>query len=161
MSSHLIVGQSGESLARDYVQGLGYRILDVNFRIKMGEIDLVALDGNTVCFIEVKTRTSCIHGQPFEAVHPAKIRKLSKLALFYLKVRYRSLNVRSRFDVISILREKDAPARIQHLNCYALLDETQHTLTYVRVPYDVASAARKIREAGLPGSLATRLERGY
>jgi len=45
--------------------------------------------------------------------------------------------------------------------CYALLDETQHTLTYVRVPYDVASAARKIREAGLPGSLATRIERGY
>ena len=45
--------------------------------------------------------------------------------------------------------------------CYALLDETHHTLTYVRVPYDIASAARKIREAGLPGSLATRLERGY
>jgi diadenosine tetraphosphatase ApaH/serine/threonine PP2A family protein phosphatase len=45
--------------------------------------------------------------------------------------------------------------------CYALLDETQNTVTYVRVAYDVASAARKIREAGLPGSLATRVERGY
>jgi diadenosine tetraphosphatase ApaH/serine/threonine PP2A family protein phosphatase len=45
--------------------------------------------------------------------------------------------------------------------CYALLDETQNALTYIRVPYDIASAARKIREAGLPGSLATRIERGY
>jgi len=45
--------------------------------------------------------------------------------------------------------------------CYALLDEAQNTLTYVRVPYDVASAARKIREAGLPAVLAARLEQGY
>ncbi len=44
--------------------------------------------------------------------------------------------------------------------CYALLDETQNTLTYIRVPYDIASAARKIREAGLPNALAARLERG-
>jgi diadenosine tetraphosphatase ApaH/serine/threonine PP2A family protein phosphatase len=45
--------------------------------------------------------------------------------------------------------------------CYALLDETQNTLTYIRVPYDIASAARKIREAGLPPVLAARLEQGY
>lgn len=45
--------------------------------------------------------------------------------------------------------------------CYALLDEAQNTLTYIRVPYDVASAARKIRDAGLPPVLAARLEQGY
>jgi len=45
--------------------------------------------------------------------------------------------------------------------CYALLDETQNTITYLRVPYDIDSAARKIREAGLPGVLAVRVERGY
>lgn len=45
--------------------------------------------------------------------------------------------------------------------CYALLDETQNTVTYIRVPYDVASAARKIREAGLPAVLAARIEQGY
>ena len=45
--------------------------------------------------------------------------------------------------------------------CYALLDETQNTITYVRIAYDVASAARKIRQAGLPGVLAARLEQGY
>ena len=45
--------------------------------------------------------------------------------------------------------------------CYALLDETQNTLTYIRTPYDVASAARKIREAGLPAVLAARIEQGY
>ncbi len=45
--------------------------------------------------------------------------------------------------------------------CYALIDEAQNTLTYIRVPYDVASAARKIREAGLPPVLAARLEQGY
>lgn len=45
--------------------------------------------------------------------------------------------------------------------CYALLDDVQNTLTYIRVPYDTATAARKVRQAGLPGVLATRLERGY
>jgi len=45
--------------------------------------------------------------------------------------------------------------------CYAMLDETQNTVTYIRVPYDVASAARKIREAGLPAVLAARIEQGY
>ena len=45
--------------------------------------------------------------------------------------------------------------------CYALLDEAQNMLTYIRVPYDVASAARKIRDAGLPPVLAARLEQGY
>ena len=45
--------------------------------------------------------------------------------------------------------------------CYALLDEAQNMLTYIRVPYDVASAARKIRDAGLPAVLAARLEQGY
>lgn len=114
MSSNKIIGRGGESLAKDYVEGLGYRVLEMNFRLKMGEIDLIALDGNTVCFIEVKTRTSLIHGQPVEAVHPAKIRKLSKLAACYLKLRYRSLQVRSRFDVISILQDGSVP-RIEHL----------------------------------------------
>jgi diadenosine tetraphosphatase ApaH/serine/threonine PP2A family protein phosphatase len=45
--------------------------------------------------------------------------------------------------------------------CYALLDDEQNTLTYIRVPYDVATAARKVREAGLPAILAVRLEQGY
>ena len=45
--------------------------------------------------------------------------------------------------------------------CYALLDDLQNTLTYIRVPYDVETAARKVRAAGLPEVLAARLERGY
>ena len=113
--SNKTLGSHGEGLARQYLQSRGYQILEENFRNKIGEIDLIAQKGQTICFVEVKTRQSCAQGQPYEAVHPWKIRKLSQMAASYLKYKYYSLEVPSRFDVISILQDKEGPPDIQHI----------------------------------------------
>jgi len=113
--SNKVLGNYGEFLAKQYLQSQGYQILDVNFRNKIGEIDLIALDGKTVCFVEVKTRDSLDQGQPYEAVNAWKIRKLSQMAVSYLKYKYHSLEILSRFDVISIVRHKAGAPDIKHI----------------------------------------------
>ena len=110
-----VLGAYGEALASQYLQAQGYRILEANFRCKLGEIDLIAQDGNVICFVEVKTRRSLAYGQPFEAVHSFKIRKLTRLALIYLKYKFQSIEVPCRFDVVSIVCDPKGEARIQHL----------------------------------------------
>ena len=109
------IGSHGEVLAREYLKGQGYRILEENFRNKLGEIDLIAQDGKTICFIEVKTRQSLLQGHPYEAVNAWKIRKLSQLATSYLKYKFGSVEIFSRFDVISIIQQKDTSPTIQHI----------------------------------------------
>ena len=113
--SNKTLGRHGEALARQYLQAQGYQILEENFRNNIGEIDLIAQDGKTICFVEVKTRQSCTQGQPYEAVGPWKIRKLSQMAACYLKHKYHSLEVLSRFDVISIVQDKETPPDIKHI----------------------------------------------
>lgn len=113
--SNKTLGSYGEFLARQYLKAQGYRILEENFRNKLGEIDLIAQDGTTVCFVEVKTRQSLEQGQPYEAVTPRKVRKLSQMAASYLKYKYHSLEVPSRFDVISIVQDKETPPGIKHI----------------------------------------------
>ena len=113
--SNKTLGNYGESLAKQYLKAQGYRILEENFRNKLGEIDLIAQDGKTICFVEVKTRQNCIQGQPYEAVTAWKMRKLSQMALSYLKYKFHSLEIPSRFDVISIVQEKEAPPSIKHI----------------------------------------------
>ena len=109
------LGNYGELLAKQYLQEKGFQILDENYRNKLGEIDLIAKDGHTVCFIEVKTRQSIEQGQPYEAVNTWKIRKLSQMATFYLKHKFHTIEVNSRFDVISIVDDKKNPPAIQHI----------------------------------------------
>jgi len=113
--SNKTFGNYGESLAEQYLKDLGYRILEKNFRNKLGEIDLIVQDDKAVCFVEVKTRQSLDQGQPYEAVSPWKIRKLSQMATFYLKHKYHSLEILSRFDVISIVHDKSGSPSIQHI----------------------------------------------
>jgi len=113
--SNWSLGSYGESLALEYLKGQGYRILEKNFRNKLGEIDLIAQDGKTVCFIEVKTRKSLDQGQPYEAVTAWKIRKLSQMAMSYLKYKYRSVDISSRFDVISIVQKESKVPSVQHI----------------------------------------------
>jgi putative endonuclease len=109
------LGSYGESLAKDYLRSLGYRILEENFRNKIGEIDLIAQDGKTICFVEVKTRLSTGQGQPYEAITTWKIRKLSQMATFYLKHKFNTLEILSRFDVISIVQDNENVPKIQHI----------------------------------------------
>lgn len=96
-----LVGRSGEDQAARHLSRLGYRILERNYRTVHGEIDLIALDGDTVAFVEVKTRTSDAYGAPELAVVPGKQRRMVKAALGYLK-RMRLHQMACRFDVVAI-----------------------------------------------------------
>ncbi|MFZ5830683.1 MAG: YraN family protein [Planctomycetota bacterium] len=95
------LGQRGEALAARYLLRKGYRIVIRGSRMPGGEIDLVALDGRTIVFVEVKTRTSADHGHPAEAVDDEKQRRLTRLALRLLK-RHGLLDHPARFDVVAV-----------------------------------------------------------
>jgi len=102
------VGKTGEDLAFRFLKKKGYRILLRNYACKMGEMDIIAQDGDTLTFVEVKTRTSAVFGPPQLAVHPAKQMQLSKVALHFLKEK-RLGDVKARFDVVAILLEPQGP----------------------------------------------------
>lgn len=79
------VGNQGESLACDYLKAQGYQILKRNYRIRGGEIDIIAQDKDYLVFVEVKTRYSHDFGLPVESITPWKIKFLLKTAKFYLQ----------------------------------------------------------------------------
>ena len=110
------LGELGERLAAEYVQKKGMRILEHNYRIRGGEIDLIAWDGDILCFVAVKTRTNTDMGLPREYVTPAKQKRLKKTALYYLS--QKQLDCPARFDVAEVYA--DSPysrgnARIEYL----------------------------------------------
>ena len=105
------LGLTGEALAEIHLKQAGYRILERNYRTKLGEIDIIAKDHDTIVFIEVKTRRSENYGSPKWAVTPKKQRKISMVALLYLKSTRQS-RARARFDVVSI-GPLDTNARIE------------------------------------------------
>jgi putative endonuclease len=95
------LGQRGESAAARYLRRHGYRILARGNRLWPGELDLVALDHQTIVFVEVKTRQSQDAGHPSEAVDAAKQRRLTRLAVTFLK-RHGLLEHSARFDVVAV-----------------------------------------------------------
>lgn len=78
------LGSLGERLAVAELERRGYRVIERNFRSRLGEIDLVAEEGEDLVFIEVKTRRGTTHGLPEEAVNSRKARKLQEVAFSYL-----------------------------------------------------------------------------
>jgi putative endonuclease len=95
-------GKKGEDLAVAYLAGAGYRIIERNYRCLFGEIDIVAREGETLVFVEVKSRRSEAYGDPLLAVGCRKQRKISRIALHYLSdkdLRYRP----ARFDVVAVM----------------------------------------------------------
>jgi len=102
------LGAKGEEIAAGYLQSLGYRILERNYRVKLGEIDIIAEQGADLVFIEVKTRRDSHFGSPFEAVTAAKQQQLSRVAQEYI-CRRGCHNRPVRFDVVGVrLEENDA-----------------------------------------------------
>jgi putative endonuclease len=95
------LGRRGERAAVKYLKRQGYIILHRGYRILGGELDIVAVDGRTVVFVEVKTRTTHDAGHPAEAVDQNKQRQLAQIALAYLR-RYQLLDCAARFDVIAV-----------------------------------------------------------
>jgi putative endonuclease len=106
------IGRYGERVAAAFVRRNGYRVLTRNFTSERGEIDLVCRDGDTLVFVEVKTRRQ---GQPAEAVTPEKQERLTLAALHFLK-RHRLLEGRSRFDVVAIVwPDQNESPLIEHI----------------------------------------------
>jgi putative endonuclease len=99
---HIQLGIRGEEVACRELERRGYAILARRFRTRNGEIDIIARDGETLVFVEVKARRSLRCGGPAEAVNWAKRQRLVRLAMSYLRIRGLA-DVRCRFDVVSVL----------------------------------------------------------
>jgi len=95
------IGRRGEALAEGFLKRKGYKILDRNWKGRAGEIDIVALDGKTVVFVEVKTRSSEKFGSPKDAVDSRKKKHLTNAAKEYLRKKRKSKKP-ARFDVVGI-----------------------------------------------------------
>ncbi len=99
-------GQGGETLATKHLRRMGYKILERNYRSRLGEIDIIAKHKGVLVFVEVKTRRSQQYGDPKWALTPAKQRKISMAALEYLK-KHDAVSARARFDVVTIQQRTD------------------------------------------------------
>ena len=108
------IGKRGEEIAVLFLKGLKYQILERNFRCKGGEVDIIAKEGRTFVFVEVKTRRNLLYGVPQLAVTPFKQRQIAKAALTWLSQK-RFLDFPARFDVVSILAEEAQVPVIDHI----------------------------------------------
>jgi len=97
----LDLGSRGEDLALQKIKRLGYKCLEKNYRCSLGEIDLIARDGDSLVFIEIKTRRGSTTGIAKEAVNRRKMRQISKAALSYMKANS-CCDTKARFDVIAV-----------------------------------------------------------
>ena len=111
------IGKLGEKIACDYLIDPGYHIYQKNFRCKVGEIDIIAIDKidkNELVFIEVKTRCQSNFGEPIDAVNHNKIKHIYKAAEFFLTINNLE-NTYIRFDAIEIYEKPNKLLHINHL----------------------------------------------
>jgi putative endonuclease len=101
-------GEKGESIAVRHLKKCGYKIIEKNYRTKLGEIDIIATEKDTLVFVEVKSRRSWQFGNPKGAVTPKKQRKISMVALHYLKAKKHS-QIKARFDVVAVTSCREKP----------------------------------------------------
>ncbi|MFZ0659365.1 MAG: YraN family protein [Candidatus Binataceae bacterium] len=106
-------GREGEKMAERHLRRLGYRIVERNYRAAGAEIDIIAMDGETIVFVEVKRRTSTAAGTPEEAVDAAKQEQIRRAAEAFVE-HYRAAERDARFDVVAIV-DDGRKRRIQHL----------------------------------------------
>ena len=114
MNHNQELGARGEELAASYLAGVGYTVLERNWRCKIGELDIIADDGGQVVGVEVKTRSSLGFGHPAEAVNPAKLRRVSRLARRWCVEHRRDVRT-VRVDVLAIILAPGREPSIEHL----------------------------------------------
>lgn len=109
-----IVGTWGEAQVANYLRKNRYRLVAHSYHCRFGEIDLIAMDGKTLCFVEVKTRSNLSMGLPREYVNAAKQERIRKTALFYLSEK--ELDCPMRFDVAEVYQSgSGALERIEYI----------------------------------------------
>jgi putative endonuclease len=110
------LGERGEDAAAAYLERAGFTIVERNWRCSAGEIDIIAMDGETVVLCEVKTRRSTSKGSPSDAVTPAKRQRYARLASAYVQEAGLP-ETEIRFDVIAILVIAEDRALLRHHRC--------------------------------------------
>ena len=105
MAEHVEFGKRGEQEAKRFLEAQGYQILQLNWRYKHWEVDIIAKDGDVLAFVEVKTRRSRVYGEPFQFVDRKKQQNLFKAASVFLKRIKHQGDI--RFDIISVLIEQE------------------------------------------------------
>jgi putative endonuclease len=114
MGAKDVLGKEGEQAAASYLEGLGFRILDRNWRCADGELDIVAVERHTFVACEVKTRSGTRYGTPLDAVGRAKQRRLRRLAAIWLSahgIRFDQV----RIDVLGLLRDEAGGFTVEHV----------------------------------------------
>ncbi len=101
LNKRQIFGKTAESIAEKHLRKRGYKILERNYRTDFGEVDIIARHRGVIVFVEVKARKNMRYGEAKFAVTPFKQRKISMVALSYLKCTG-NVNTRARFDVVTI-----------------------------------------------------------
>ncbi|MGE5454344.1 MAG: YraN family protein [Methylocystaceae bacterium] len=114
MNQRQHLGKQGEEIAVRYLKSQGYQVLRERYRVAQGEIDIIATWGQTLVFIEVKTRTSTAYGLPAEAVTYQKQGKIRQVAMAFLQEGNHKYN-NFRFDVISILMQGREKYQLDHI----------------------------------------------
>ncbi len=112
MATHNELGKKGEELAAEYLLKNGYQILEKNWFYKKAEVDIIALKGETLAVVEVKTRSSDYFGNPQDFVNQKKIRLLVEAINQYITTK--DLDVEVRFDIIAILKNQYT-FKIEHI----------------------------------------------
>lgn len=113
MTTNQWLGRYGEDRACEYLERLGYQLLERNFRCREGELDIVAQEGKVIVFVEVKTRSSNSAGHPFEAITNSKQARIRRLAAEWCQ-RYQVSQVQVRIDAIAVMLRGGRVA-IEHL----------------------------------------------
>lgn len=105
---------AGEAAAEDLLRNKGMQTLDRNWRCRLGELDLIALDGSCLVFVEVKARSSARFADPAAAVNARKQARLRRLAEVYLAAR-RPVFEECRFDVVTVLADGSGRLSVTHI----------------------------------------------
>jgi putative endonuclease len=101
----IATGADNEDLAETYLRRRGYRIIERNFKTKIGELDIIAREGRVLCFVEVRSRTSSRFGDALESVDHFKRERVSRMAQVYLMWRHPDFEL-ARFDVLGITGDR-------------------------------------------------------
>lgn len=113
MADHNELGKLGEQKAVDFLIEKGYRIVDRNWHFHHKEVDIIAYDGEVLVIVEVRTRSSSQVVHPRDSISPLKVRYLVLAADAY--VRYKKIDNRIRFDIVTCLPAKGAGWTIEHI----------------------------------------------
>lgn len=108
------VGRRGEAVAARYLEESGLHVIDRNWRCSDGEIDIVAVDGDVLVVVEVKSRSSLDFGHPFEAITEPKLQRLHRLSAAWR--RFHALRFREhRIDAVAVLQQGSKPPKVEYL----------------------------------------------